>query len=113
LPGRLVAYPENRDITPSECSGPIPWVEVCHFGSIPVSAIASHLLVCAVDYSRFRKLQALDKTTLDRAETEYAEAVQAENEERAKLIKNMNQSPEFKARLDKARRLAEEPRRHQ
>jgi hypothetical protein len=111
LPGRLVAYPENRGITPCECSGPIPWVEVCHCGSIPVSAIASHLLVCAVDCSQFRILKALDKATLDRAETEYAKVAQAEDEERAKLIKNINQSPDLKAQWDKARRLAEELRR--
>jgi hypothetical protein len=69
--------------------------------------------VCSVDYSQFRRLEGLEKPTLDRAEAEYSKAAQAENEERAKLIKNINQSPEFKAQLDKARRLAEELRRQQ
>jgi hypothetical protein len=113
LPGRLVAYPENRDSTLDESSGPIPWVEVCHCGPIPVSAIACHLLVCAVDYSRFKKLEALDILALTRAETEYAEAVRAKAEERAKLFEKVTQSPEVKARMAEAKRQAEKLRRRQ
>ena len=46
LHGRLVTYPENRDITRSlRCSDPIPCVEVCHCGQIPISAITCYLIV--------------------------------------------------------------------
>lgn len=71
LPGRLVRYPENRDTTPEESSGPIPWVEVCHVGPIPISAVSCLLLVCAADYRRFKTLEAFDESALARAETEF------------------------------------------
>jgi hypothetical protein len=71
LTGRLVRYPENRNTTPEESSGPIPIVEVCHVGPIPTSAIVSHLLVCAVDYSRFYQREKLDEEALISVENEF------------------------------------------
>jgi len=56
LQGELVPYPKNRDLTPTAL-GPIPFVEVCHIGAIPTSAIASCLIVSARNYSRFQKLE--------------------------------------------------------
>src|SRR5439155_11009438 len=61
LPGKLIRYPQNKEGTTGNV---IPWVEVCHFGPIPVSAVISYLLVCAVDYTQFRKVDALDERTL-------------------------------------------------
>ena len=114
LPEKLVAYPENRDITPKECSGPIPWVEVCHCGPMPISAIARHLLVCAADYRRFKTLEVFDESALAHAETEYAKAAQAGIEEQAKLfakVREVTQSPEFKAQMEQANRRVEEMRK--
>lgn len=39
----LVRYPENKNRTTT--GNIIPWVEVCHCGSIPTSAIVSYLLI--------------------------------------------------------------------
>jgi len=65
-------YPENRDTTPEESSGPIPLVEVCHVGPIPVSAVSHHLLVRAEDFRRFKTLEAFDESALAQIEAEYA-----------------------------------------
>ena len=68
LAGKLTAYPANKEGT----TGPvIPWVEVCHCDNIPVSAITSYLLVCPVDYRRFKKGAALDQATLAVMEQEF------------------------------------------
>ena len=68
LPGRLIPYPENKKGT----TGPvIPWVEVCHHGPIPASAIVSHILVCGADYFRFRKFENLDEEAIARTEAEF------------------------------------------
>ncbi len=74
LPGKLIRYPENKQGTTGNV---IPSVEVCHCGEIPVSAIVSHLLVCAVDYRLFRKTDKLDELLLSSVEDEFGEIVQA------------------------------------
>jgi len=114
LPGRIVRYPENRDTTPEESSGPIPWVEVCHVGPIPVSAVVSHLLVCAADYSKYSTHENLDDETLISVEREFREICALEAEQRAKQaaqFRAATESPEFKAQLERARQRAEEMKR--
>ena len=111
LPGKLVPYPENRDITsPFKCGGPIPWVEVCHCGQIPISAITCYLLVCAADYCRFKKLEILNEADLDHAVTVFAEVATMRSEEQSNVQK-INQSPEFKAQMEQIRRQVEKIRR--
>jgi hypothetical protein len=67
---QLIPYPNNKEGT----TGPvIPWVEVCHLGKISCSAIVSHLLVCSVDYLRFKKLTDFNERELIQAETEFGE----------------------------------------
>jgi hypothetical protein len=61
LPARLVHYPENKESTTGNA---IPWVEVCHCGPIPVSAIVHYLLVCACNHNNFRSSPVLDEKTL-------------------------------------------------
>ncbi len=96
LCGRLVAYPEIRDITrPLKCTDPIPWVEVCHQGCIPVSAITSYLLVCAADYRVFKKLQTINKNRLNRTVSEYAAEAMKQSERRSN-VQQINKSPQFR-----------------
>lgn len=103
LPGRVVRYPELRDITrPLNCTDPIPWVEVCHCGQIPIFAIARYLLVCAVDYCRFEKLENLGDTDLHQAEILYAKAAWGRNRKQLDVSK-INQSAEFKAQMEQVR----------
>ena len=73
LNGCLVRYPDNKNRTTTD--NIIPWVEVCHCGPIPTSAIISYLLVCAVDYGRFKQFQALDEQTLCNVEKEFGDIV--------------------------------------
>jgi hypothetical protein len=68
---RIVRYPQNREITSSKTSGPIPCVEVCLHGPVAVSAVASCLLVCAVDSSKFAKHTEIGEATLANLEAEY------------------------------------------
>jgi hypothetical protein len=75
LSGKLIPYPENKQGTTGNV---IPWVEVCHCGPIPTSAIVSCLLVCSTDYTRFKTLRNLDEQTLSLAEKEFGLIVQAE-----------------------------------
>jgi hypothetical protein len=107
----LVPYPENRDRTSKlECSGPIPWVEVCHCGQIPISAITCHLLVCAGDYCRFKKLETLNEADVDHAVTVCSEAARTRSEGQFNVHK-FNQSPEFKAQMEQMRHQVEKIRR--
>jgi hypothetical protein len=110
LLGRLVTYPENRDITSSlNCGGPIPWVEVCHCGQIPISAVTCYLLVCAVDFCRFKKLEILNEADLDYAVTECAGVARMRSE--GFNAQTINQSPEFKAQMEQIRRQVEKMKR--
>ena len=72
LLGKLIRYPENKRGTTWNV---IPSVEVCHCGEIPVLAIVSHLLVCAVDYRLSRKTEKLDDLLLSSVEDEFGEVV--------------------------------------
>jgi hypothetical protein len=84
LPGKLIRYPDNKTGTTGNV---IPWVEVCHCGVIPVSAIVSNLLVCPVDYTRFRKMEKLDEGVLWTLEMEFRELVRMERERQDALFK--------------------------
>ena len=107
LPGRLVPYPENRDVTSTlECGGPIPWVEVCHCGRIPISAITCYLLVCAADYRLFKKLETLNEPDLDNAANVCAKAARSPSGEGSN-VQRINQSPKFKAQMDQISRQVE------
>lgn len=64
LPGRLIRYPENRDITPEDSCGPIPQVEVCHVGEIPIAASETHLLICSEDHRRFWQAREVSHSLL-------------------------------------------------
>lgn len=111
LPGRLVRYPETRDATPRNSGGPIPWVEVCHVGRIPVSAIAKHVLVYPVDYGVFRVCCNLDERTLLSIEREFAELLAEADRAAAERNAEMEArvaSPEFQALLAEAKRRARE-----
>ncbi|MFT5028634.1 MAG: hypothetical protein ACI9VS_001062 [Candidatus Binatia bacterium] len=111
LPGRLVRYPETRDGTPSDSGGPIPWVEVCHVGEIPISAVVSYLLVCPVDYTRFKRCAQFDDQTLSDVEREFSEIIRIDEEDHARMIEGLQVHPvasEFEARLEQARRRIEE-----
>jgi len=111
LLGRIVSYPELRDTTSSlKCSGPIPWVEVCHCGEIPISAIDCYLLVCAANYCRFKKLETLDEADLDPAIIGCAEEATTRSGELSDVQK-INQLPEFKAQMEQIRRQVEKMRR--
>ena len=83
LSGKLIRYPQSKEGTTGNV---IPWVEVCHCGPIPISAIVSYLLVCAVDYRRFRKIESLDEETLSLIENEFGEIVRAERERQDALF---------------------------
>lgn len=106
LPGALTSYPDNcKDTT----GNVIPWVEVCHQGNIPVSAIATYLLVCAVDFS-FYKHKTLNERILDKVQTEFAGVAQKNSEHIAK-ISSVQESPEFKKLLNQAKLAAEKIRK--
>jgi hypothetical protein len=66
--GKLIPYPLNKERTTGYV---IRYVELCHCGPIPTTAVISYLLVCPIDYSRFMKLDTLDEATLSRIEKEF------------------------------------------
>lgn len=106
LPGRIVRYPENRDTTPKDSGGPIPWVEVCHVGLIPASAIAAYLLVCSVEHTRFERFsetmtqKELDKVT--RAFDVIATSHAAHREAERTRFQQSIASPKFQQQLKEA-----------
>jgi hypothetical protein len=105
LLGKLISYPENRNLSSEKSSDPIPWVEVCHCGQIPVSAITCYLLVCATDYNQFMKFENLGESDMTNAETMCAKISETQSKERAKKFEKLNRvmhSPEFKAQMDRA-----------
>ena len=75
--GKLIPYPLNKEGTTGYV---IPWVELCHCGPIPTTAVISYLLVCPIDYSRFMKLDRLDEATLSRIEKEFDAVVRLERQ---------------------------------
>ena len=109
--GKVVPYPKNRDITNSlNCSGPIPWVEVCHCGQIQISSIAFYLLVYAFDYNQFKKFEILNEADINHAVTEYTVVVRSQPKDQLHVQK-CNQSPELKVKMEQARRQAEKIKR--
>ncbi len=94
LTGRLIPYPQNKEGTTGNV---IPWVEVCHCGPIPASTVTSYLLVCPVDYSRFRKVATLDEATLSLMEKEFDPIVRAER--RRQALAFANQQEELRRRI--------------
>ena len=88
LPGELIPYPRNKE---GNNGNIIPWVEVCHRGAIPFSAIARYLLICAIDYSRFYPSDNLDDVILSRVEKEFAAAICIEDE---RVDKELNEPPD-------------------
>jgi hypothetical protein len=83
LPSKLIRYPESKQGTTGNV---IPWVEVCHCGPISTSAIVSYLLVCPVDYRRFKKIESLTEQMLSRVEAEFSPIVRAERERQEALF---------------------------
>jgi hypothetical protein len=83
LSGKLIPYPESKQGTTGNV---IPWVEVCHCGPIPTSAIVSYLLVCPVDYRQFKKTESLTEQMLSRVEAEFGPIVGAERERQEALF---------------------------
>ena len=83
LPDKLIRYPESKRGTTGNV---IPWVEVCHCGPIPTSAIVSYLLVCPVDYRRFKKIESLTEQVLSRVEAEFGPIVRAERKRQEALF---------------------------
>lgn len=113
LTGKLVPYPDNKHGTKGNI---IPWVEVCHCGTIPLTSVVSHLLVCAVDYRLFRRRKSLDERELASVEESFSKRVEADRTRRTELHKHVRaveESPSFKARLAEAKRRVEESRRQQ
>jgi hypothetical protein len=107
LTGKLVRYPENRDITSSlKCSGPIPWVEVCHRGQISISSITRYLLVCAADLGQFRRFEVFNQTILTESLKICDEVAATQSRDRAPLfdVQKFNNSPEFKAKMEQIKR---------
>ena len=112
LVGRLVPYPNNKEGTTGNV---IPWVEVCHCGPIPVSAVVSYILVCSIDYKLFSPHKELNEQTLARVESEFGNIVRLAREQGATKMAQMNekiravtQSPEFKTRMEQTLRRMEE-----
>ena len=101
LPGGLTPYPENGKNTTGNV---IPWVEVCHQGNVPVSAITTYLLVCPADYS-FHKHKTLNAEILDKVQMEFADVARKDGESMAKICA-VQESPEFKKLLNQAKLAA-------
>lgn len=111
LPGRLVRHPENRDTTSDDSSVPIPYVEVCHVGAIPVSAFETHLLVCSEHHRRFRVLLELTESVIEEVYSEYGEVVRKADEirvEQGRQLQDRLNSPEFKHRVEIAQKRCAE-----
>ncbi|MEO8427361.1 MAG: hypothetical protein ABI651_09645 [Verrucomicrobiota bacterium] len=70
LADRLVPYPENKVNTRGNV---IPYVEVCHRGTIPLCAAMRYLLVCHVDCFKFYPEEVLTQERLAEVEDGIAE----------------------------------------
>jgi hypothetical protein len=89
LTGRLIPYPRNKEGTTGNV---IPCVEVCHCGPIPTSVVVSYLLICSVDYARFRKVPILDEATLSLTEKEFCPIVETERWRLASIFANQQEA---------------------
>ena len=111
LCGKLTPYPDSKEGTTGNV---IPWVEVCHCGPIPISAVVSYLLVCAADYQQFVRVEVLDETILTNTERNFGEIVTSANQKRAAMFDQVRakfETPEFKAQMEEIRRRVEPTRR--
>ncbi|HVM51133.1 MAG TPA: hypothetical protein VMU04_24100 [Candidatus Acidoferrum sp.] len=112
LAANLVPYPANKGNTTGAV---IPFVETCHRGPIPTAAITYCLLVCSTNCSHFYLETALADPRLAEVEAEFLKVTPAGAEERAKLMKAVEEkvnSPEFKAQMQRARQAAERAKRN-
>ena len=111
LAAKLVPYPANKANTTGAV---IPFVETCHCGPIPTKAITKCLLVCSADCSHFHIEHDLGGSRLAEIEAEFEKVSPAGAKERAEMMQRISkqmQSPEFQARMRKAREAAERARR--
>ena len=109
LPTQVVPYPANLEGTTGNV---IPWVEVCHCGPIPISAVVRYLLVCSFDYKQFSLHRELDDQTIASLERKFGTIIQSAREQGNQHMAQMNEkirvvteSPEFKARMEQAKRI--------
>jgi len=68
LQAKLVPYPKNKVNTTGNV---IPYVETCHCGPIPITAITKCLLICSVDCAGFYVENALADPRLAEIEREF------------------------------------------
>jgi hypothetical protein len=111
----VIPYPANLVGTTGNV---IPWVEVCHCGPIPISAVVCYLLVYSFDYKQFSLHPELDDQTLASLERKFETITQSARGKGKKHMAQMNekiravtQSPEFKARMEQAKRIVGDARR--
>ena len=100
-------YPVNKVNTTGAV---IPYVETCHCGPIPTTAVTKCLLVCSADCSHFYILRNLADPRLSDVEAEFQKVIPAGTEERARMMQQIakrTKSPEFQAQLQRARKAAE------
>lgn len=106
LEANLVPFPKNEVNTTGNV---IPYVETCHCGSIPTTAITKCLLVCSVDCTRFYVENPLEEAWLAEVEREFRTACSAVEEGRSTIwqqIKKKGVSHELQARMQKAHQVA-------
>jgi hypothetical protein len=111
LASNLVPYPVNKANT---AGAVIAFVETCHRGAIPTTAITSCLLVCSADCSHFYLETALAGPRLAEVEAEFLKIPPTGAEDKAKLeraIAEKFNSPEFQAELQSARQAAQRAKR--
>lgn len=115
LPNQVIPYPANMEGTTGNV---IPWVEVCHCGPISISAVVSYLVVCSFDYKQFSVHQELNEQILISLESEYGKIIKIAREQGSKHMAQMNEkirsvteSSEFKARMEKAKRIVGDAKR--
>ena len=111
LAASLVPYPVNKANTTGAV---IPFVETCHRGPIPTTAISHCLLLCSVNCTHFHIETALADPRLAEVETEFLKVTPVGPEVRAELAKAGSEkvnSPDFQARMQKARQAAQRAKR--
>jgi hypothetical protein len=106
IASKLVPYPDNKINTTGAV---IPYVETCHCGPIPITAITKCLLICSVDCARFYVEPVLADPRLAEVEREFQSIMAAAEAERAKGIEQVNareKSPELRRLFREARDAA-------
>lgn len=90
LPGKLTRYPDNLNSTGKMA---IPWVEVCHQGSIPLSAATRFLVICRAHFLHFIAGDSLSEQRLGLVEAEFSKVIRDWNSGQEPLrerIQNLN-----------------------